>query len=410
MALQQDQHPERPAHRLLVIDDDPFVRDSLLAYLQDVGFSVGTARDASEGFAAFEQFQPDVVLLDLRMPGAGGLALLKTLSAHPSNTPIIVISGAGDMNDVVQALRYGATDFLFKPIRDMAMLEHAIQRSLEAGRLRRENQRYRLQLEETNRELKQSLSLLEQDQAAGRHVQMKMFPATPARYGDYQFSHRIFPSLFLSGDFIDYLTVGDRHVVFCIADVSGHGASSAFVTVFLKNLLARKRSNFAHREDDSVLSPTAMLTQINRELLAIDVGKYATICLATLDLLDNTLCYSIAGHLPVPILCGDVDKCRWLRGNSPPVGLFADAEYFDQTIDLPESFQLLLLSDGVLEVIDGNGLLEKEARLLELVAQQFVDRKVVTMDALIGALGLENVADAPDDIALLLITKGESGS
>lgn len=398
-ALQQTSTPDRPVHRLLVIDDDPFVRDSLLAYLQDVGFEVGTARDASEGFAAFDQFKPDVVLLDLRMPGTGGMDLLKSLSGHPSNTPIIVISGASDMNDVVQALRYGATDFLFKPIRDMAMLEHAIQRSLEQGRLRRENQRYRQQLEETNRELKQSLSLLQQDQQAGRHVQMRMLPITPATFGAYRFSHRIFPSLYLSGDFVDYFTVGDRHVVFFIADVSGHGASSAFVTVLLKNLFARKRSDYAHGRDDSILSPTAMLAQVNGELLDTQVGKYATLCVASLDLLDNTLTYSVAGHLPVPILCSG-NEARWLRGDNPPVGLFEDVQYVAESVNLPERFSLTLLSDGVLEMIDGDGLLAKEKKLLAALSVDITD-----MDMLVSTLQLQGVTEAPDDIALLLITK-----
>jgi serine phosphatase RsbU (regulator of sigma subunit) len=398
-ALQDNQQADKPVHRLLVIDDDPFVRDSLLAYLQDVGFAVGTARDAAEGFSAFEQFKPDVVLLDLRMPRAGGLDLLKRLSGHPSNTPIIVISGGGDMNDVVQALRYGASDFLFKPIRDMAMLDHAISRGLEQGRLRRENQRYRQQLEETNRELTQSLSALQQDQQAGRLIQMKMFPATPATFGAYRFSHCIFPSLYLSGDFIDYFTVGDRHVTFFIADVSGHGASSAFVTVLLKNLFAHKRSDFSHGRDDAVISPTRMLEIANRELLAAEVGKYATMCVATLDLAENRLSYCVAGHLPVPILCGD-GGCDWLQGANPPVGLYEDAEYRADSIQLPSRFTLTLLSDGVLEMLEGEGLRAREEKLLAAMSP-----KLTTMDSLVAALGLDGVEDAPDDIALLLITK-----
>jgi serine phosphatase RsbU (regulator of sigma subunit) len=399
MALQDKQQAEKPVHRLLVIDDDPFVRDSLLAYLQDVGFAVGTARDATEGFHAFEQFKPDVVLLDLRMPGTGGLELLKLLGRHPSNTPIIVISGGGDTNDVVQALRYGASDFLFKPIRDMAVLDHAITRSLEQGRLRRENQRYRQQLEETNRELTQSLSALQQDQQAGRLIQMKMFPATPAVFGGYRFSHCIIPSLYLSGDFIDYFTVGDRHVTFFIADVSGHGASSAFVTVLLKNLFAHKRSDFAHGRDDAVISPTRMLEIANEELLAAEVGKYATLCVATLDLLENRLTYAVAGHLPVPILCGD-GGCRWLQGSNPPVGLYEGAGYIADSLQLPPHFTLTLFSDGVLEMLEGEGLRAKEDTLLAAMSP-----KLTTMDSLVAALGLEGVRDAPDDIALLLITK-----
>lgn len=394
----------RESHRLLVIDDEPFVRDSLIAYLEDSGYIVDGAASGQEGLELFERNQPDVVLLDLKMPGMDGVEVLKVLGNHPSNTPIIVVSGAGVMSDVVQALRYGASDYLIKPIGDMEVLEHSIHRCIEQGRLRRENQRYRAQLEEANRELRQSLSLLQQDQQAGRHVQMKMLPATPVAFGDYRFSHRIVPSLYLSGDFVDYFTVGDHHVVFFIADVSGHGASSAFVTVLLKNLFARKRSDFSHRRDQAVLSPPAMLDRANRELLATAAGKHATMCVAALDIQSNQLRFSIAGHLPEPVLCG-ADGCRYLKGDNPPVGLFEDAQYTEESLQLPPSFTLTLFSDGVLEIIPGEGLLAKEARLLEAMSPG-----ADCMDAVVDALGLSAVGETPDDIAILLVSKGPAVS
>lgn len=386
--------------RLLVIDDEAFVRDSLVAYLEDSGYQVEEAADGRQGLEMFERTHPDVVLLDLKMPNMDGLSVLKALRDHPANVPVIVISGAGVMADVVEALRYGASDYLFKPIGDMAVLEHSIARCLEQGRLRRENQRYRQQLEEANRELKQSLSLLQQDQQAGRHVQMKMLPAAPLLIGDYSISHRIFPSLYLSGDFVDYFTVGDRHVVFFIADVSGHGASSAFVTVLLKNLFARKRSDYGHRQDRAVLSPSAMLKQANRELLATEIGKHVTLCVAALDIRDNSLCYSVAGHLPQPVLWAD-GECRYLKGDNPPVGLFEDAHYAEELLTLPKRFALTLFSDGILEMLEGEGLLAKEERLLAALAPGFN-----SMEAVVDALGLQRVKEAPDDIAVLLVSKG----
>lgn len=391
---------DRQAPRLLVIDDEAFVRDSLVAYLEDSGYIVDEAADGRQGLELFERNQPDVVLLDLKMPNMDGLAVLKVLGNHPSNVPVIVVSGAGVMSDVVEALRYGASDYLIKPIADMAVLEHSITRCLEQGQLRRDNQRYRQQLEDANRELKQSLTLLQQDQQAGRHVQMRMLPAASLSIGDYRLSHRIFPSLYLSGDFVDYFTVGDRHVVFFIADVSGHGASSAFVTVLLKNLFARKRSDFGHRQDRSVLSPTAMLEQANRELLATEIGKHVTLCVAALDIVDNSLLYSVAGHLPAPVLCAD-GVCRYLKGDNPPVGLFEDAGYAEERLQLPSRFTLTLFSDGILEVLEGEGLLAKEERLLASLTPGFNG-----MDAVVDALGLQRVEEAPDDIAVLLVSKG----
>jgi serine phosphatase RsbU (regulator of sigma subunit) len=334
----------------------------------------------------FERNLPDVVLLDLKMPSMDGLAVLKTLGQDPSNVPVIVVSGTGVMNDVVQALRYGASDYLFKPIIDMEVLEHSVARCVEQNRLRRDNMRYRQQLEEANRELRQSLSALQQDQQAGRHVQLKMFPARPLTVEDYQLSHRIFPSLFLSGDFVDYFTVGDRHVVFFIADVSGHGASSAFLTVLLKNLFARKRSDFGHWGDQSVLSPAAMLAK--------------ALCVAAMDIRENTLLYSIAGHLPAPVLW-EPHGCRYLKGDNPPVGLFEDAEYREERLQLPERFVLTLFSDGILETLAEDGLMAKEEALLSRLRPGFD-----SLDKVVAAFGLQGVKEAPDDIAVLLVAKG----
>ncbi len=390
----------RERNRLLLIDDDAAVRDSMAAYLQELGYCVEQAGDARRSLEMFEQDPPDTVLLDLKLPDMNGLQVLKTLRQHPANVPVIVISGSGVTNDVVQALRYGASDYLIKPITDMEVLEHAVARSLEQNRLQRENLRYREQLESANRELQQSLSALQQDQQAGRHVQLKMFPARPLAQGDYHVSHKILPSLFLSGDFVDYFTVGEHSIVFFIADVSGHGASSAFLTVLLKNLFARKRSDFGRWDDRTVLSPAAMLTQANRELLATEIGKHATLCVGVLDTAKNMLLHSVAGHLPAPILWSE-ESCAYLKGDNPPIGLFEDAEYTEQRIQLPARFVLTLFSDGILETIDGEGLLAKEDALLRTARGGYG-----TMEALVDALGLQKVKEAPDDIALLLVSKG----
>ncbi|MCP6134720.1 SpoIIE family protein phosphatase, partial [Klebsiella pneumoniae] len=70
-------------------------------------------------------------------------------------------------------------------------------------------------------------------------VQMNMLPESPWTVGGFAFEHQIIPSLYLSGDFTDYFRVDERRIAFYLADVSGHGASSAFVTVLLKFMTTR---------------------------------------------------------------------------------------------------------------------------------------------------------------------------
>ncbi|HUH37352.1 MAG TPA: SpoIIE family protein phosphatase [Spongiibacteraceae bacterium] len=388
-----------PVASLLVIDDEAFVRDSLTAYLEDSGYRVYGAPDGEQGLALFHKHRPDLVLLDLKMPNMDGISVLKAMGEGEHETPVIVISGAGVMADVVEALRYGASDYLFKPIADMAVLDHSIARCLAQGRLLQENRRYRRRLEEANRELKENLLLLQKDHQAGRHVQLLMLPPTPKQFAGFEFSHLIIPSLYLSGDFVDYFPVGREHVVFFIADVSGHGASSAFVTVLLKNLFARKRSDYLHRDDGAILSPAAMLEHANNELLATGIGKHATLCVGSLVPTTGELCFSVAGHVPAPILV-DADGCRYLEERCPPVGLLADAQFSEQQMVLQPGSTLTLFSDGVLDIIPAAGLIAQEKALLEAMRPGWR-----TMDDIDRTLGLHATQEAPDDIAALLITR-----
>lgn len=387
-------------NQLLVIDDEDIVRESIVAYLKDSGYMVHEASGGEQGLQLFYQHKPDVVLCDLKMPNVDGFAVLKAINETTSSTPIIVISGVGVMGDVVEALRFGASDYLIKPIVDMEVLEHAIGRCIEQGRLKRENVDYRQQLEQANRGLQQNLAVLQQDQQAGRHVQLKMLPPTPKVYGDLHCSHKVVPSLYLSGDFVDYFSVADNYVCFFMADVSGHGASSAFVTVLLKNLFARKRSDYAQHHDEAVLSPIAMLRRANKELLAMDIGKHVTMCVGVIDLASNTLNYSVAGHLPLPILMTQ-SGCEYLACEGMPVGLFEDASYTEQRSSLTDDFVLTLFTDGILEVLPTDGVIAQEQYLLDQLKPG-----LCSIEEISQVLNIEDLVDAPDDIAILLISKG----
>jgi len=390
--------------KILIIDDDKLVRLSLSDYLSDNGYDVDTADDGLTGLARFEHWQPDLIICDLRMPQMDGLSLLRELAARKVSTPLIFLSGAGSVSDVVEALRFGAADYLIKPIIEMEVLEHAVQRCLEQANLRQQNERYKLELERANRDMREYVRVLEGDQQAGRHVQMKILPETPYNVGDYSFSHAILPSLYLSGDFVDYCTItqsGKDYVVFILGDVSGHGSASAFVTVMLKNLIAHMRSDFGKGLSAKLSSPIDVLTTINNELLESKMDKHVTMLVGVIDTVENTLCYSVAGHLPLPILTS-AGEAHYLQGKGMPVGLFANAHYEQQTISLPESFSLFLYSDGILELLKATSIQEKEQQLLKFC--QF-DGVGVTAEEAVERFRIANIEELPDDVALLRVSK-----
>ena len=385
---------------LLIIDDDDVVRASLAAYLEDSGFNVLQASNGAQGLEVYQRDHPDLVICDLRMPQVDGLELIRRINIIDAQTPVIVVSGAGVMSDAVEALRLGAADYLIKPLQDLAVLEHSVRRALDRLQLRQENQRYRDKLETANRELQASLHLLQEDQNAGRQVQMNMLPVTPWKVDGLEFAHKIIPSLYLSGDFVDYFRVDERRIAFYLADVSGHGASSAFVTVLLKFMTTRllyesRRGGVSLPE----FKPSEVLGHINRGLLNCKLGKHVTMLGGVIDEQSGQLTYSIGGHLPLPVLYSD-GQAQYLQGRGLPVGLFNEAEYADHVIALPDSFSLTLLSDGILDLLPGDTLKEKETILPTLISSAGG-----TLDGLRQVFGLANLTDMPDDIALLVLSR-----
>ena len=103
---------------VLIIDDEKSVRYSFADFLEDRNFKVLTAENGRIGLELIELKQPHIVLVDLRMPELDGLEVLKRSRELVPDTPKIVISGANRISDVVRALRYGAWDYLVKPVKD----------------------------------------------------------------------------------------------------------------------------------------------------------------------------------------------------------------------------------------------------------------------------------------------------
>ena len=338
------------SNTVLVVDDDTIVRESMAVFLESSGFNILQANNGKQGLKVFREQSPDLILCDLRMPGMDGLAVLRHVRNESVNTPFIVVSGAGVMTDVVEALRLGASDYLIKPIVDLEVLEYAINRALESAQMAEENRLYRESMEAAMQSLENSLHLLQEDQKAGRQVQMNMFPKHPLVFEGFRLDHFILPSLYLSGDFVDYFALNDHSFAFYLADVSGHGASSAFVTVLLKHMSMNLLQEYRSHPRRGRVKPSHVLNYINRNLLKCDLGKHVTIFGGVVDVRAQTLTYSFGGHYPLPILSAD-GETAFIEGKGLPVGLFEDAHYKDVTIDLPRKFSLTILSDGILEVL-----------------------------------------------------------
>lgn len=139
--------PEKEKIKLLVIDDEKGIRQTIASYFEDKDMIVFNAENGKKGLELFKKENPHVVMSDLRMPEIDGLEVLKTIKREATNTPIIVVSGTGDLHDAVEALKLGAWDYIIKPIYDLEVLDHSVKRVLERRKLLEENLNYQEHLE-----------------------------------------------------------------------------------------------------------------------------------------------------------------------------------------------------------------------------------------------------------------------
>lgn len=388
--------------RILIIDSDEHARSELARYLEARGFYVTGSKDLSSARSLFNDSMPDIIFADLSPESIGELA--SRLEDAETFTPIVACYSSANATQIVGALRAGAADIVLKPCSDdRGALDDVIGKLFDRVRVNRLNQLYRQELEEANRDLRDGIAELRADQRAGRKVQLRMLPDNEQVLAGLSVDHLIKPSLFLSGDFLDYFRISPDKVLVYIADVSGHGASSAFVTVLLKNLTNRLQRNLRRGSSDDILYPERFLERINSELQDTGLGKHVTVFVGIISTTDRSLRYSVGGHFPMPILSFEGGRTEFLEGSGLPVGLFEAPEWEVYQVPLDEPFHLILFSDGILEVIEAKSLDEKERTLLELVSGGSH-----TIASLRDALNLDEITELPDDIAIVSVTDTNS--
>ena len=154
-----------PAKTILTIEDEKIIRAGFTCFLADLGYQILEADNGISGLDLYQQHRPDLILLDLRIPGQDGFECLKQLRQLNPELPIIVISGTNTSSDVVTALHLGAWDFILKPIIDLQVLEHSIEKAFERTRLQQENLAHQKQLEEKIEQRTQALKITYQQLA-----------------------------------------------------------------------------------------------------------------------------------------------------------------------------------------------------------------------------------------------------
>jgi DNA-binding NtrC family response regulator len=136
--------------RILIVDDEANARTALAELLREEGYAVETAADGFKALPKLEEFEPDLLLTDLKMPGMDGIALMRKAHQNDPQLAVIVMTAFGAVDTAVSAMRQGALDYLTKPL-NLEELTISVERTLERRRLQRETGQLRQRLSERDR-------------------------------------------------------------------------------------------------------------------------------------------------------------------------------------------------------------------------------------------------------------------
>ena len=319
--------------QILIVDDDFATQLLLERTLMMQGYDITLASDGEEGLIKAKAIRPALIICDWIMPRKNGLEVCSQIKSTPelSTTFFILLTSLDSIEDRVKGLDAGADDFLCKPIE-----MHELKARVRAG----------LRLHELSRDLQTQKQLLEAELAEAAEYVSTILPA-PLQHPSLKIDSCFVPSRQLGGDSFDYFWLDDRHLVFYLLDVSGHGLRASLPSLTVINLLRSRSLN-----DVDYYQPNTVLRGLNQAFQMSDRNdKYFTIWYGVYDKEKRRLTYSSAGHPPAILLttAGKTSEKR-LKTPGVPVGMFPDIKYINASCNIAANSSLYVFSDGIYEV------------------------------------------------------------
>ena len=311
--------------RILVVDDEPLNIMVLKGVLGSAGYAIESASSGPEGLEKARIQRPDMVLLDVMMPGETGFETCKKLKADPDtdHIPVMFITCLGEMSNKLAGLDLGAVDYITKPFVAAEVV----------ARVR----------SHMNFQLRQGAIIDAQASRLGqvRAAQMSLL-TRPESLPEAKFAVHFLPVLEAGGDFYDVLSFAGGQTAYFLADVSGHDLGASFITSSLKALF---RQHAAQGK-----SPADILSGMNRILCAVTTEEvYLTAACLCLDRLQGTYQLASGGHPPVAAHLNGQARCLDISGL--PLGMFESVEYSVLEGSMAEGDRFYMYTDGLAENI-----------------------------------------------------------
>ncbi len=330
--------------KILIIDDERTILDNLTFILELEDYEVVTASSGGEGIERFKVTSGiDVVVTDMRMPGMTGMDVVRAIRDLNQDMGVVILTGHGDMDNAVTAMKEGAFDYLNKPVNAdklLITLENAIRRHS----LLDENRRLQQDI------LKKNIYLQGLHDSA-QQILMNLIPASPPP----QFSGVRTAAVYKScdevgGDMYDTFELGNK-LFFYIFDVCSHGILAAVITMIIKSFFDNLKRLQAYV--DVVPNLPDLLKSLNLEMIQnTPSNMYATLFCGYYNREAQTITYLSGGHIDQYLLHdGQIIP---LPSTGTMVGLFDFAEYETCTLEVSPGDKLLLFTDGLTEVWEGD--------------------------------------------------------
>jgi len=372
------------AESILLVDDNPTNLQVLFQTLDGIGCKLLIAKNGEIAISIAGKALPDLILLDIMMPGIDGYEVCRQLksNAATSNIPVIFLSALGDTEDKVKGLQLGAVDYITKPFQPDEVIAR-VNTHLTIHRLKREVESQKDQLEHE----------LEVVSAVQRKLLPKQLPAIDG----FKLAVHYETSRYAGGDYYDIIELPDNCWGFLIADAEGHSAPAA---VLMAMTCALFRSY-----PGSAADPAEVLHYLNEHLCKVADPSFMTALYAYYDANAQTMRIARAGH-PLPMIFRHSDK-KAIELSCPgvyPLGIEPyEIEIPVTETKLEQGDRFLIYTDGLTERFDMGEKTYGEERLLRLLATDSADDPRGVIAAIMAdVVQFAGERPADDDQALLL--------
>jgi len=395
--------------RILIIDDSEDIRILLRRILTAAGHEIGEAPGGEEALRQMEAFRPDLILLDIVMPGMDGFAVCEELRRGGllADVPIIFLSGRTDAADKVKGLEMGGADYITKPF-DKAEVLARVENQLKIRRLTSD-------LRRSNARLTEKQAVLDEDLRAAAGIQQSLLPRTMPDVGNLSIAWKFMPSHVIGGDMFNVFRLDEDHVGLYMIDVSGHGVPSALITVSVSQILHPDsglvtKQKIPEPPGYHIASPQRVMETLDREYPIDRFDKYFTIVYLVINVRTGILSYSNAAH-PSPLIIRGDGTLETLDKGGTIIGLDGLVPFEEEEKSLDPGDRIVLFTDGTIEYQNNAGEFFGEDRFRSLLSA-LKDRDIDDLlDAVVASINdFGKGAQFHDDITLVALEYGKTGA